>query len=133
MFQAKAAFSGFSVDDLAKATAFYRETLGFNVTEEAAGMRLHLPGGSTVFVYPKADHQPATFTILNLVVEQIEAAVEALIQRGVQFEHYARAPQDAWGILRLSTHARPSSPPIAWFKDPAGNILAVIEEQVPSP
>jgi catechol 2,3-dioxygenase-like lactoylglutathione lyase family enzyme len=126
MFKAKAAFSGFSVDDLAKAKVFYAETLGLKVDEEGVGLRLHLPGGGTVFAYPKDGHQPATFTILNFVVDNIDEAVAELTSRGVQFEHYEGLPTDEKGILRgLSLNMGPN---IAWFKDPAGNVLAVLEE-----
>jgi catechol 2,3-dioxygenase-like lactoylglutathione lyase family enzyme len=101
MFKAKAAFSGFSVDDLAKARGFYAETLGLNVDDEGVGVRLHLPGGGTVFVYPKDNHQPATFTIVNLVVDNIDEAVDELTNRGVQFERYEDGPRtDEKGILR---------------------------------
>ena len=127
MFQVKAAFSGFSVNDLAKAKAFYAETLGLKVDDEGVGMRLHLPGGGTVFAYPKEDHQPATFTILDFVVASIDEAVNELTNRGVQFEHYAEGPKtDEKGILR--GRALQMGPDIAWFKDPAGNVLAVLEE-----
>ena len=126
MFQTKAAFSGFSVNDLAKAKAFYAGTLGLRVDDEGVGMRLHLPGGGTVFAYPKDDHQPATFTILNFVVDSIDEAVDELTNRGVQFEHYEEGPKtDAKGILR--GRALQMGPDIAWFKDPAGNILAVLQ------
>jgi catechol 2,3-dioxygenase-like lactoylglutathione lyase family enzyme len=93
MFKAKAAFNGFSVDDLAKARAFYAETLGLKVDNEGVGLRLHLPGGGTVFAYPKEDHQPATFTILNVVVASIDEAVDELTNRGVQFEHDEDGPK----------------------------------------
>src|SRR5438093_11616052 len=93
MFKAKAAFSGFSVDDLTKAKAFYREALGLNVDSEGVGLGLHMPGGGTVFAYPKKDHQPATFTILNFEVDDIDVAVDELTRRGVRFEHYADGPQ----------------------------------------
>lgn len=126
MFKAKTAFSGFSVNDLAKAKTFYTETLGLSVENDGVGMRLHLPGGATVFAYAKTDHQPATFTILNFAVDDIDAAVDDLASRGVQFEHYDRAPKtDAKGILRGRAQNR--GPDIAWFKDPAGNFLSVIE------
>lgn len=126
MFQAKSAFSGFSVNDLAKAKAFYTETLGLQVDDEGVGMRLHLPSGGTVFAYPKDDHQPATFTILNFVVDTIDEAVDTLTNRGVRFEHYeAGPPVDEKGILR--GRARNLGPDIAWFKDPAGNTLAVLQ------
>ena len=126
MFQAKAAFSGFSVNDLAKAKAFYAETLGLKVDDEGVGMRLHLPGGGTVFAYPKDDHQPATFTILNFVVDNIDEAVDELTNWGVQFEHYEEGPKaDEKGILR--GRALQMGPDIAWFRDPAGNTLAVLQ------
>jgi catechol 2,3-dioxygenase-like lactoylglutathione lyase family enzyme len=126
MLKAKAAFSGFSVDDLAKAKAFYTETLGLTVDPDGVGARLQLPGGGSVFVYPKSDHQPATFTILNFVVGDIDAAVDELAGRGVRFEHYdTGAKTDAKGILRGRAQNR--GPDIAWFKDPAGNFLSVIQ------
>jgi catechol 2,3-dioxygenase-like lactoylglutathione lyase family enzyme len=127
MFKAKAAFSGFSVDDLAKAKEFYTETLGLKVDDEGVGVRLHLPGGYTVFAYPKGDHQPATFTILNFKVDNIDEAVDELTNRGVQFEHYEDGPKtDEKGILR--SREQNMGPDIAWFKDPAGNFLSVIED-----
>ncbi|HAE84479.1 MAG TPA: glyoxalase [Ktedonobacter sp.] len=126
MFKPKSAFSGFSVNDLAKAKAFYAETLGLKVDDEGVGMRLHLPDGGTVFAYPKDDHQPATYTILNFVVENIDEAVDELTNRGVQFEHYEEGPKtDGKGILR--GRALQMGPDIAWFKDPAGNTLAVLQ------
>ncbi|MEO7022200.1 MAG: VOC family protein [Ktedonobacteraceae bacterium] len=126
MLQVKTVFSGFSVKDLAKAKAFYAETLGLKVDDEGVGMRLHLPDGGTVFAYPKDDHQPATFTILNFVVENIDKAVDELTKRGVQFEHYEGGPKaDKKGILR--GRAVQMGPDIAWFKDPAGNTLAVLQ------
>ena len=126
MFKAKAAFSGFSVNDLAKGKEFYAETLGLKVDDEGVGMRLHLPGGGTVFAYPKDDHQPATFTILNFVVDSIDEAVDELTNRGVQFEHYEEGPKtDEKGILR--GRALQMGPDIAWFKDPADNTLAVLQ------
>ena len=126
MFTPTSAFSGFSVNDLAQAKAFYAETLRLKVDDEGVGMRLHLPGGGTVFAYSKDDHQPATFTILNFVVENIDEAVDELTNRGVQFEHYEEGPKtDEKGILR--GHALQMGPDIAWFKDPAGNTLAVLQ------
>jgi catechol 2,3-dioxygenase-like lactoylglutathione lyase family enzyme len=126
MFKAKTAFSGFSVNDLAKAKNFYTQTLGLEVEDDGVGVRLHLPGGGTVFAYPKRDHQPATFTILNFAVDNIDAAVDDLTSRGVQFEHYDNVPKtDEKGILRGRAANR--GPDIAWFKDPAGNFLSVIE------
>jgi catechol 2,3-dioxygenase-like lactoylglutathione lyase family enzyme len=126
MFKAKAAFSGFSVSDLAKAKAFYSDTLGLQVEPDGVGVRLKLPSGGTVFMYPKPDHQPASFTILNFVVDDIDAAVDELTGRGVQFEHYDNEPKtDKKGILRGRAENR--GPNIAWFKDPAGNFLSVIQ------
>ena len=126
MLKVKAAFSGFSVDDLAKSNEFYTKTLGLKVDDEGMGLRLHLPDGVTVFIYPKPDHQPATFTILNFVVENIDEAVDELKSRGVAFEHYEGSPQDEKGILR--GRSQQMGPDIAWFKDPAGNILSVLED-----
>ena len=129
MFEAVAAFSGFSVDDLAKAREFYSGVLGLSVDdEEGRGVRLHLPGGGTVFVYPKPDHQPATFTILNFIVDNIDAAVDELTSQGVRFEHYEQGgtKTDAKGVARGK--AANMGPDIAWFKDPAGNFLSVIED-----
>ena len=128
MFKPKSAFSGFSVSDLAAAKRFYSETLGLKVEDDGVGVRLHLPAGGTVFAYPKRDHQPATFTILNLVVDDIDAAVDELARRGVQFEHYDNEPKtDGKGILRGRAQNR--GPDIAWFKDPAGNFLSVIDQR----
>lgn len=128
MFSAKNAFSGFSVSDLAEAKTFYAETLGLELEADGVGARLHLPGGGTVFVYPKRDHQPATFTILNFLVGDIDAAVDELTRRGVRFERYDNGPkQDAKGILRGRAQNR--GPDIAWFKDPAGNVLSLIDER----
>jgi catechol 2,3-dioxygenase-like lactoylglutathione lyase family enzyme len=127
VFKPKSAFSGFSVNDLAKAKRFYSETLGLTVEDQGVGARLHLPGGGTVFTYPKDDHQPATFTILNFVVDDIDEAVDELTNRGVRFERYQNFPQaDAKGILRGKQLNM--GPNIAWFKDPAANVLSVIEE-----
>jgi hypothetical protein len=96
------------------------------VDTESAGLRLTLPGGGTVFIYPKEHHQPATFTILNFVVDNIDLAVDELANRGVQFERYADGPPaDDKGIMRGRAHQM--GPDIAWFKDPAGNILAVLQ------
>jgi len=125
MFQPTTALSGFSVNDLAKAKAFYTQTLGLQVVEEGVGLRLHLPGGGTAFAYPKDDHQPATFTLLDFVVDDIDEAVDELKSRGVSFERYAGMSQDEKGIMRgISQHMGPD---IAWFKDPAGNFLAVLQ------
>jgi len=124
MFRETPAFSGFSVDDVPRAKAFYGETLGLAITETNGMLTLHLAGGGTVLIYPKPNHVPATFTILNFPVTDIEAAVDELTKRGVQFQMYDSAylKTDAKGI------ARGGGPLIAWFTDPAGNILAVLAE-----
>jgi len=116
------AFSGFSSNDIAKARGFYAQTLGLKVTEANGMLSLHLAGGGKVLIYPKADHQPASFTVLNFPVEDIDQAVDELTRAGIQFERYGTFKQDARGILREG------GPPIAWFKDPAGNILSVLQE-----
>ena len=124
MFKDTQAFSGFSVDDVPRAREFYENTLGLDVTEEGDGVALHLAGGGNVFVYPKGDgHQPASFTVLNFQVADVEAAVAQLKERGVEFERYAGTPAetDEDGIFRGE------GPTIAWFKDPAGNVLSVID------
>lgn len=129
MFKPKTVFSGFSVDDLAKAKAFYSEILGLEVDEDAMGLRLHLPDGATVFVYPKKDHRPATFTIMNFVVEGIDESVDELARRGMIFERYdGELKTDEKGIARGIS--RKQGPDIAWFKDPAGNFLSVLEEPI---
>ena len=127
MFESKYAFSGFSVDDLAKAKQFYSVTLGLSLSEENTGIRLALPGGGSAFVYQKANHQPASFTILNFVVADIDAAVADLTGRGVIFEHYDGFGQDEKGIARGLSQNR--GPDIAWFTDPAGNILSVLQSE----
>jgi catechol 2,3-dioxygenase-like lactoylglutathione lyase family enzyme len=116
------AFSGFSVDDIPRAKQFYGETLGLNVSEEPAGLGLQLAGGGVVFIYPKEDHVPATFTVLNFPVDDVERAVDELTQKGVRFERYEGELQtDEKGIFRGE------GPTIAWFKDPAGNVLSVLD------
>jgi catechol 2,3-dioxygenase-like lactoylglutathione lyase family enzyme len=119
MFEKSKAFSGFSVDDLPKAEKFYSETLGLRVSEENGMLTLHIAGDRDTLVYPKDDHMPATYTILNFPVDDIEAAVDELANRGVVFEHYDWV--DEKGINRQG------GPLIAWFKDPAGNILSVLQ------
>jgi len=123
MLASTKAFSGFAVDDVDKARDFYADTLGLKVSEEHELLTLHLAGGRDTFVYPKPDYVPATYTILNFVVEDVEQAVDDLTDRGVRFERYDGFEQDERGISRT-----PEGPPIAWFTDPAGNILAVLEE-----
>jgi predicted enzyme related to lactoylglutathione lyase len=123
MFADTPAFSGFAVDDLDRAREFYSDTLGVRVTDEEMGiLTLHLAGDRPTMVYPKPDFAPASYTILNFQVEDIEAAVDELSGRGVRFERYEGFDQDVKGIAR-----DPRGPSIAWFKDPAGNILAVLQ------
>ena len=117
------AFSGFAVRDLSQAREFYSETLGLNTSEEHGLMWLHLAGDRPTLVYPKPDHTPATYTILNFAVDNIEKAVDDLAARGVRFERYEGMEQDAKGIFRGG------GPFIAWFKDPAGNVLSVLQDR----
>jgi catechol-2,3-dioxygenase len=123
MLRESHAFSGYSVNDLQAAKNFYTETLGLNVTEQPEGLAIELTGGGMVFLYAKPNHEPATFTVLNFPVEKIEDAVAELEKRGVKFEHYDMPDlkTDSDGI------ARGGRPLVAWFKDPAGNILSVLE------
>ena len=123
MFGNTKAFSGFAVDDLEAARKFYSETLGLDTSEQYGLLTLHLAGGRDTLVYPKPDHQPATYTILNFQVDDIDAAVDELARRGVSLERYEGMGQDEKGINRAG------GPYIAWFKDPAGNILAVLQER----
>ena len=115
------AYSGFSSNDLPRSRDFYERTLGLEVTEENGMLTLHLAGGGLVLVYPKDDHVPATFTVLNFPVTDIDAAVDGLAAAGVAFERYDGFDQDERGVMRGF------GPPIAWFRDPAGNVLSVIE------
>ncbi|MCW2781232.1 MAG: glyoxalase [Marmoricola sp.] len=120
MFEHSMAFSGFSVDDIPAAKKFYGETLGVRVSEANGMLTLHLAGDRDTLVYPKPNHEPATYTILNFPVDEIEAAVDELVGRGISFEKYDGL--DERGINRRG------GPPIAWFKDPAGNVLSVLEQ-----
>lgn len=123
MLKDSKAFSGYSSNDIAQAKEFYGQTLGLNVTEENGLLNLHLAGGKEVLIYPKENHEPATYTTLNFPVKDIDAAADWLTARGVKFEQYGKDfNQDARGIMR------DNGPSIAWFKDPAGNILSVIED-----
>ena len=124
MFQSTHAFSGFSVNDLAKAKEFYGDTLGMKVSEEHGMLYLELAGGAHVLVYPKENHEPATFTILNFPVADVDKAVDELTAKGVTFERYEGMEQDAKGIARGG-----QGPAIAWFTDPAGNVLSVLEDK----
>jgi catechol 2,3-dioxygenase-like lactoylglutathione lyase family enzyme len=124
MLASSKAFSGFAVPDLEKAREFYEGTLGLNVSEENGLLTLHLAGDRDTLIYPKPDHTPATYTILNFPVSDIDEAVDGLTSRGVSFLRYDEfaQDQDEKGIWRGE-----GGPPIAWFADPAGNILAVLE------
>ena len=123
MFANTRAFSGFAVDDVERARQFYGETLGIRTSEEHGLMTLHLAGGRDTIVYPKPDHTPATYTILNFPVEDIDRAVDELTARGVGTERYAGFEQDDKGVFRGG------GPYIAWFKDPAGNVLSVLQDR----
>ena len=126
MFKDTRAFNSFSVNDLAKAKEFYGQTLGLDVTEKSVGLSIKIAGGGDIFVYPKPDHTPATFTILNFMVDDIDHAVDDLASKGVTFETYTgEMKTDEKGIFRSVDQNR--GPNIAWFKDPAGNILSVVE------
>lgn len=128
MFKDTQAFSGFSVDDLEKAKGFYGNTLGLTVDDKGdMGFELTLGSGAKVFVYPKPNHEPAGFTILNFPVEDIDAAVDALAEKGVTMEHYdfGDFKTDEKGIARATDPS--DGPTIAWFKDPAGNVLSVLQ------
>ncbi len=122
MFENMKAFSGFSADDIPAAKKFYSETLGLEVSEENGLLTLHIAGDRATLIYPKEDHTPASFTILNFPVDDIEKAVDELVERGVEFERYDGSDQDEKGIFRGG------GPYIAWFKDPAGNILSVLQQ-----
>jgi len=117
------AYSGFAVDDMDKARDFYAGTLGLRTSEDHGQVWLHLAGGRDTLVYPQPDTIPASYTILNFEVDDIDEAVDALVARGVRFERYEDIEQDERGI------ARGDGPDIAWFKDPAGNLLSVLREK----
>jgi catechol 2,3-dioxygenase-like lactoylglutathione lyase family enzyme len=122
VFADSKAFSGFAAPDIEQAKQFYADTLGIEVTEEHGLLTLHLNGGERpTLIYPKPDHEPAGFTILNFQVDDVEQAVDALIERGVEMEQYDGFDQDEKGIMRGQ------GPDIAWFKDPAGNVLSVLK------
>jgi catechol 2,3-dioxygenase-like lactoylglutathione lyase family enzyme len=124
MLKESKAFSGFSVNDIQKAKDFYGRTLGLQVSESHGLLTLQLAGGNKVLIYPKVNHAPATFTVLNFPVENVDESVDELAKRGVRFEIYDESDikTDDKGIMRGN------GPTIAWFKDPAGNVLSVIEE-----
>jgi catechol 2,3-dioxygenase-like lactoylglutathione lyase family enzyme len=124
MLKESKAFSGFSVNDMQKAKDFYGRTLGLQVSESHGLLTLQLAGGNKILIYPKVNHAPATFTVLNFPVENVDESVDELAKRGVRFEIYDESDikTDEKGIMRGN------GPTIAWFKDPAGNVLSVIEE-----
>jgi len=122
MFENTKAFSGFSADDIPAAKKFYGETLGLEVSEENGILTLHSAGDRPILIYPKEDHTPASFTILNFPVDEIEKAVDELAERGVELERYDGFDQDEKGVFRGG------GPDIAWFKDPPGNILSVLQQ-----
>lgn len=128
MFKDTHAFSGFSVDDVAAAKAFYGDTLGLEVEADEMGLKLHIAGGNNIFIYQKDDHIPASFTILNFPVANIDEAIEKLTAKGVVMERYENmpAPLDDKGVLRGLKAGM--GPDIAWLKDPAGNVLAVLQD-----
>ncbi len=129
MLRDSKAFSGFSANDIPKAKEFYGQTLGLKVSESNGLLTLHLADGNNVLVYPKPNHTPAAFTVLNFPVEDVDQAVDELTKRGVRFEIYdlPNIKTDKKGIMRGN------GPTIAWFKDPAGNILSVLEREQSSP
>lgn len=124
MLKSSQAFSGFSTNDIGKAKEFYGRTLGLEVSEEHGILNLHLGGGANVLIYPKDNHSPATFTVLNFPVDDVDKTVDELGRRGVRFEIYDEPDfkTDAKGVSRDN-----GGPTIAWFKDPAGNILSVLD------
>jgi len=121
VFKQTRAFSSFSVDDVPAAKRFYGETLGVDLSDQMGGLALHLGGGHEVFVYPKENHEPASHTVLNFMVDDVDAAVDRLQATGIALERYEGMETDEKGIMRDEGAA------IAWFKDPAGNTLAVLE------
>jgi catechol 2,3-dioxygenase-like lactoylglutathione lyase family enzyme len=123
MFRDTKAFSGFAVDDIAKAKDFYGDTLGLEVSEDDGLLTLHVAGGRPTLIYPRPGHTPAEYTILNFPVDDVEEAVDALAERGVEFERYEGTDieTDEKGVFRGG------GPLIAWFKDPAGNVLSVLQ------
>jgi len=123
MFENTKAYSGFAVDDVATARQFYGERLGLRTSEEHGLLFLHIAGDRDTLAYPKPDHVPADYTILNFPVDDIDAAVDELAARGVRFERYDDMEQDEKGIMREE------GPYIAWFRDPAGNVLSVLQER----
>lgn len=128
MFSNTTAISSFAVDDIDAARSFYRDTLGVEVTDEEMGvLTLQLAGDRPTMVYPRPDFSPATYTVLNFLVDDVDAAVDGLASRGVDFERYDGFDQDDKGIARSPGGEGPAG--IAWFTDPAGNVLAVLQTE----
>lgn len=125
MFTIQTTFSGFTVNDIKAAKQFYGKILNLELEDAVGGTAIKLPNGASAWMYQKNNHLPATYTILNFVVDNIDEAFEELIARGLEFEHYSGLHQDEKGIMRGKERAM--GPNIAWFKDPAGNILAILE------
>jgi len=123
MLRDSKAFSGFAANDVQRAKEFYADTLGLEVSEDHGMLHLHLGSGTTVLIYPKPNHVPATFTVLNFPVDDIDKTVDELTARGVRFERYEGFNQDERGV------ARDAGPYIAWFTDPAGNVLSVLQDR----
>jgi catechol 2,3-dioxygenase-like lactoylglutathione lyase family enzyme len=126
MFQKKAAFGSFSVNDIEQARTFYSDTLGLNVKGSEEGLELDLPGGTKFFVYAKPNHQPATYTVLNFAVDDVEEAVDDLTNLGVRFEVY---DQEEMRTDERGIHRGDEGPYIAWFRDPAGNYMSVMQDK----
>ena len=129
MLEKSKAFSGFAAGDIGKVKEFYTKTLGLKVTQEHGLLTLHLAGGNNVIIYPKADHVPATFTVLNFPVDDVDLAVDELSKRGVRFEKYNSPSRTGTPEIKTDEKGimRGNGPTIAWFKDPAGNILSVLK------
>jgi len=125
MLNIQTTFSGFSVNDINTAKDFYKNVLGLVLEDKVGGTTIHFPGGATAWMYQKDGHKPATYTMLDFVVNNIDVAYDELNSSGVEFEHYPDSPQDERGIMRGKELNM--GPNIAWFKDPAGNILAILE------
>jgi len=128
MFNKCNAFSSFSTNNLIEAKNFYQHTLGLEVTEEGEmGLNISLFSGASIFIYPKENHEPATFTVLNFIVKDIDKAVESLNSKGIAMERYEGFEYDERGIYRNSNPEKGPAA-IAWFKDPAGNVLSILQE-----
>ena len=127
MKNAKSVFSSYSVTDLDRSKDFYSNMLGLKVEKNEMGLFLQLPGGGVVFLYPKKNHKPATFTVLNFEVKDVDETVDSLMKKGIKFEHYEGIQADDKGIARGFQSNQ--GPDIAWFEDPDGNIIAVMQSQ----